>query len=91
MVPNTYSKYDISRSVKEMPFQTLQKNYDWEVEAFERHLEKVYRLCFSCQTRVQQELQIQNEAISKRLHNSNVSAESFSSTKIQNSFQKVCF
>ena len=68
-----------------------QKNYDSEIEAFERHLEKVYRLCLSCQTRVQQELQLQNEAIGKRLQNLNVSSESFSTTKMNKSFDMVCF
>ncbi|XP_053379975.1 transmembrane protein 201-like [Mercenaria mercenaria] len=43
-----------------------EKNYDEEVDAFKRHIEKVYRLCLPCEIKVQQELQLQDEAISKR-------------------------
>ncbi|KAL4220958.1 hypothetical protein ACF0H5_019224 [Mactra antiquata] len=43
-----------------------ERNYDYEVEAYERHLEKVYRLCLPCEIKVEEELRIQNEAIAKR-------------------------
>lgn len=44
-----------------------EKNFDYEVDAFKQHLEKVYRLCLPCEIKVQRELEIQNEAISRRL------------------------
>ena len=45
----------------------FQKNFDSEVEAFQRHLEKVYRLCPTCEVKVTQEIETQNEAICMRL------------------------
>ncbi|WAR15193.1 TM201-like protein, partial [Mya arenaria] len=44
-----------------------EKNFNAEVEAFSRHLEKVYRLCQQCEINVAQELETQDEAIAMRL------------------------
>ena len=53
-------------------------NYNAEVEAYERYLEKVNKLCPRCQTRVEQELQVQDEIISKHMNNLSTSSQSFS-------------
>lgn len=58
-------------------FWCLQKNYDYEVEAFKNHLEKVYKLCSQCEVRVKQELEQQDESIAKRLSDIDESVRSF--------------
>ena len=43
----------------------MQADFDFEVEAYSRHLEVVYRLCRDCELKVQSELQRQDKEIKK--------------------------
>ena len=48
----------------------LQRNYEFEVEAYKQQLEDVYKLCWSCERKVNKILHKQNATLCNKLRDS---------------------
>ncbi len=53
-----------------MKCSLFQKSYDFEIEAYDRQLEEVYKLCWACECRVNRVIHRQNTTLMSKIQES---------------------